>query len=458
MTDQTVTMRRYASQRGVWGWMLFDWAAQPFFTVVTTFIFGPYFISRMAESPEAGQIAWGYGIAVAGLLIAILSPVLGAIADKTGARKPWIGFFAVLKIIGLCLLWFAVPGANLFWVLCAFSMAMVAAEFSIVFNDSMMPRLVPSEDIGRVSNIAWGLGYLGGMIVLIFVVLCLAASPETGRTIIGMKPLFGLDPALGEDARITGPLAALWYFVFILPMFLFTPDAERGEPLRKALRSGFAELKVTLAEARKRPGLVRFLLARMIYQDGVNATLALGAGYAAALFNWTITEIGLFGMVMNVVAIFSCLVASRVDTRIGSKAVVIASLVLLLLASIGIVSTGRDYTLFGLMLFAPAPEGGLFSSSAEHAYLIYGLMIGAAFGPVQASSRSWFARSIKPEESGRYFGIYALAGRATSFLGPFLVASVTALTSSAAAGMSVLVVFFVVGFFLAVRTPYPADR
>ncbi len=230
-------------------------------------------------------------------------------------------------------------------------------------------------------------------------------------------------------------------------MFLFTPDTERGEPLRKALRSGFAELKVTLAEARKRPGLVRFLLARMIYQDGVNATLALGAGYAAALFNWTITEIGLFGMVMNVVAIFSCLVASRVDTRIGSKAVVIASLVLLLLASIGIVSTGRDYTLFGLMLFAPAPEGGLFSSSAEHAYLIYGLMIGAAFGPVQASSRSWFARSIKPEESGRYFGIYALAGRATSFLGPFLVASVTALTSSAAAGMSVLVVFSSSGSF-----------
>ncbi len=165
---------------------------------MTTFIFGPYFISRMAENPEAGRVAWGYGFAAAGFLIAVLSPIPGAVADRTGARKPRIAFFAVLKIIGLCLLWFAVPGANLFWVLCAFSMAMVAAEFSIVFNDSMMPRLVPSNDIGRVSNIARGLGYLGGMIVLIFVVLCLAASPETGTTIIGMKPLFGLDPVLGR--------------------------------------------------------------------------------------------------------------------------------------------------------------------------------------------------------------------------------------------------------------------
>lgn len=136
MSNQVAAARSYASRRGIWGWIFFDWAAQPFFTVVTTFIFGPYFISRMAGNPEAGQVAWGYGFAAAGFLIAVLSPILGAVADRTGARKPWIAFFAVLKIIGLCLLWFAVPGANLFWVLCAFSMAMVAAEFP---SSSMIP-------------------------------------------------------------------------------------------------------------------------------------------------------------------------------------------------------------------------------------------------------------------------------------------------------------------------------
>ncbi|MGN7960368.1 MFS transporter [Brucella sp. 22210] len=438
--------------------MLFDWAAQPFFTVVTTFVFGPYFISRMAANPEAGQVAWGYGIAAAGFVIAILSPVLGAVSDRTGARKPWIGFFAVLKIVSLSLLWFAAPGASLFWVLLAFAIASIAAEFSIVFNDSMMPRLVPHADIGRISNIAWGLGYLGGMIVLIFVVLFLAGSPQTGKTIIGIAPLFGLDPATGEDARITGPLATLWYLVFVLPMFLFTPDSARSEPLFKAMRHGLSELKATLREVRQRSGIMRFLIARMVYQDGVNALLALGGGYAAAMFRWSITEIGLFGMILNVMAIFSCLAASRVDTRFGSKAVVIGSLVLLLLATLGIVSTGRDHTFFGLLPFAESTAQGLFSTPAEHAYLIYGLMIGAAFGPVQASSRSWFARSIQPEESGRYFGIYALAGRATSFLAPFLVATVTAISGSAAIGMAVLVIFFAAGLYLTKMTPYPAER
>ncbi|PWL16927.1 MFS transporter [Falsochrobactrum shanghaiense] len=447
-----------ASRRGIWGWIFFDWAAQPFFTVVTTFIFGPYFISRMAQTPEAGQAAWGYGVAAAGLLVAILSPLLGAVADRTGARKPWIAFFAALKIISLSLLWFAEPGASLFWVLLVFAIAMVAAEFSIVFNDSMMPRLIAREDIGRVSNIAWGLGYLGGMIVLIFIVLFLSASPETGRTIIGIEPLFGLDPARGEDARIAGPLAAAWYFIFILPMFLFTPDAAKGEPLAKAMQAGLSELKITIAELRQRPGIMRFLIARMIYQDGVNALLALGAGYAAILFGWSITEIGLFGMILNVMAVFSCLAASRLDTRLGSKVVVLASVLLLLLASLGIVSTGHEYTLFGLISFDATEADGLFATPAEHVFLFYGLMIGAAFGPVQASSRSWFARSIEPQESGRYFGIYALAGRATSFMGPFLVASVTTLSGSAALGMSVLIAFFAVGFILAKTTPYPANN
>jgi len=133
-------------RRGVWGWMFFDWAAQPFFTVVTTFIFGPYFVSRMASDPAVGQAAWGYGIAAAGFVIAILSPVLGSVADQTGPRKPWIAFFALIKIVSLSMLWFAAPGSSLIPPLIFFSLASIAAEFSIVFNDSMMPRLVSKAE------------------------------------------------------------------------------------------------------------------------------------------------------------------------------------------------------------------------------------------------------------------------------------------------------------------------
>ncbi len=452
-----VTIQR-ASGRGIWGWMFFDWAAQPFFTVVTTFIFGPYFVSRMAGDPATGQAAWGYGIAAAGFVIAILSPVLGSIADQTGPRKPWIAFFAAVKISCLCLLWLAAPGSSLFLVVLCFSLASVAAEFSTVFNDSMMPRLVPGPEIGRVSNLAWGLGYLGGMIALIFVVAFLAGSPETGRTIVGLHPLFGLDPNLGEDARATGPLSALWYFVFILPMFFFTPDAAKGIRARAAVREGLAELKSTLGEVRRRAGIFRFLVARMVYQDGVNALLALGGTFAAAIFGWSITEIGVFGIILNVVAIFGCWCAARLDTSLGSKVVVMIALVMLCVATVGIVSTGPGYTLFGALPLPATDSGGLFGTAAEKTYILYGLLIGLAFGPVQASSRSYMARSVTAEESGRYFGIYALAGRATSFTAPFLVATVTAASDSPRLGMAVIVLFLGGGMWLLAGTPYPADK
>ncbi|MCO5080849.1 MAG: MFS transporter [Rhizobiaceae bacterium] len=444
-------------RRGIWGWMLFDWAAQPFFTVVTTFVFGPYFVSRMVSDPAAGQAAWGYGIAASGFIIAILSPMLGSIADQTGPRKPWIGTFAVLKIVCIAALWWAAPGSNVVLVLAFFSLASVAAEFSIVFNDSMMPRLVPKEQIGRISNIAWGLGYLGGMIMLIFVLLFISASPETGKTLLGITPLFGLDPAQGEDARATGPMAALWYLVFILPMFLFTPDQGKGLPIARAVKTGLSELRETILEARQRGGIIRFLVARMIYQDGVNALLALGGTFAALMFGWSITELGLFGIMLNVVAIFGCLVASRLDTTLGSKTVVLLSIVSLTIATIGIVSTGPGFTLFGMVPLGIEDSGGLFGTAAEKCYILYGVLIGVAFGPVQASSRSYMARSVTPEEAGRYFGIYALAGRATSFLAPFMVATVTAASGSPRLGMAVIVLFLAAGFLILLRTPYPAN-
>lgn len=446
------------SRRGIRGWMLFDWAAQPFFTVITTFIFGPYFVSRMASDPETGQAAWGYGIAAAGLAIAVLSPILGSVADQTGPRKPWIALFAAIKITSLCLLWFAAPGSNLFLVVLFFSLASVAAEFSTVFNDSMMPRLVPKSEIGRISNMAWGLGYLGGMIALIVVVAFMASSPETGKTIVGLDPILGLDPKLGEDARATGPLTAAWYLLFILPMFLFTPDAAKGIPLGPAVREGLSELKSTLGEIRKRSGIFRFLVARMIYQDGVNALLALGGAFAAAMFHWSITEIGLFGIILNVVAIVGCLVAARLDVALGSKTIVMISLVLLSIATIGIVSTGPGYTLFGAWMMPGADSGGLFGTPAEKAYIFFGLLIGLAFGPVQASSRSYMARSVTAAESGRYFGIYALAGRATSFAAPFMVATITLASGSSRLGMAAIVLFLGVGLAILVRTPYPADQ
>ncbi|MCP1199263.1 MFS transporter [Notoacmeibacter sp. MSK16QG-6] len=446
-----------AGKRGLWGWMFFDWAAQPFFTVVTTFIFGPYVVSRLADDPATGQSAWAFGVAAAGLIIAVLSPVLGSIADQSGRKKPWIAGFAVLKVAMLLTLWFAAPGASLVWVVAAFAIATIAAEFSIVFNDSMLPRIATAEQAGRVSNTAWGLGYAGGLIVLAFTIALLAANPESGRTLIGIEPLFGLDPAEGEDARITGPMAAIWYLIFILPMFLFTPDAKRRKlKLGSAVRGGLAELRSTWTEVKRQPGIARFLAARMIYQDGVNALIALGGTYAAALFLWPVMEIGIFGIILNLTAIPGCLLAARLDKTLGSKKLVIGSVCLLFIAALGIVSTKAGSTLFGVIPLSTDDSGGLFGTAAEKAYILYGLLIGLTFGPVQASSRAWMARSVPEEEAGRWFGFYALSGRATSFLAPLLVGIVTTVSGSAALGMSVILLFLIIGFAIAVRTPYPA--
>lgn len=447
-----------ASRGGIWGWMLFDWAAQPFFTVVVTFVFGPYFVARLTEDPVSAQAAWGNMATTSSIVIALLSPVLGSIADQSGPRKPWIACFAAVKIVCLSLLWFAVPGSPIIWPLLLMIFASIAAEFSIVFNDSMMPRLVGQDEVGKVSNTAWGLGYMGGMLVLILVVALLAGSPETGLTLIGLEPLFGLDPILGEDARITGPLAAGWYLLFILPMFFLTPDAGKGLPMRQAVRSGLHELRGTIAELRQRPGIARFLIARMLYQDGVNGLLILGGAFAAGMFGWATMEIGVYGILLNVVAIFGCFIAGRLDVRLGSKTVVLISLVLLLIATVGIISTGPGFVFFGLLTLGSEDTGGLFGTAAEKAYVLFGLLIGIAFGPVQASSRSYLARSVKLSDAGRYFGIYALSGRATSFMATLLFSLVTYASGSARLGMATLILFLVAGLLLLLRTPYPADR
>ncbi|MES5100537.1 MFS transporter [Agrobacterium sp. BA1120] len=449
-TGETVT------KRGIWGWMLFDWAAQPFFTVVTTFIFGPYFVARLTADPISAQTTWSNMATISSVIIAIFSPILGSIADQSGSRKPWIAFFATLKIASLAMLWFAAPGSPIIWPVTFMIIASIAAEFSIVFNDSMMPRLTTPENVGRISNTAWGLGYLGGMVVLIFVVLFLAAAPGKGVTILGIPPLFGLNAAAGEDARITGPIAAVWYFIFILPMFFYTPDVKKGLPLASAVRSGLSELKATLKELRGRPAITRFLIARMLYQDGVNGVIILGGAFAAGLFGWGTMEIGIYGIILNIVAIGSCIAAGRVDQRLGSRNTVLISLTLLVLATIGIVSTQTESTLFGLLTLPVGSSEGLFSTGAEKAYLVYGILIGIAFGPVQASSRSYLARNITVAEAGRYFGIYALSGRATSFMATLSFSIVTYVTGSAHLGMATLTIFLGAGFLLLIGVPEKA--
>jgi UMF1 family MFS transporter len=442
----------YPRRAAVISWIFFDWAAQPYFTLITTFIFAPYFATHVASDPAQGQALWGFATAAAGLVIALLSPVLGAIADASGRRKPWIAAFGALLVIGSGLMWFGRPGdpGVIPLLLLAYGVASIGAEFATVFNNAMMPSLVPPDRIGRLSGTGWATGYVGGILSLILVLGFLAADPDTGRTLFGLSPLFGLDPVSHQGDRITGPLTGIWFIIFVAPMFLLTPDYPAKLRPRDALRQGLLDLRQTLGELPQRKSMAAFLLANMIYTDGLVSLFAFGGIYAAGTFGWHTLQIGTFGILLAIAGTFGAWLGGKLDDSLGPKRVIAGSMLLLLFAIVAILLVDKDSILF-VKVAQPAPDGALFSGAAERAYLLLGCLIGAAGGPLQAASRTLLIRMAPKDRIAQYFGLFALTGKVTSFVGPLLIGLVTAVTSSQKAGMAVLVVFFVAGLALLAR-------
>jgi MFS transporter, UMF1 family len=443
--------RPWASRAGILGWLLFDWACQPFFTLITTFVFAPYFASALAPDPVAGQSLWGYATAAAGLALACLSPVLGSIADSTGPKKPWIASCGVVLVIASFALWYAAPGGShaIPLALIGFALATVAVEVAAVFNNAMIPHLVPPERYGRLSGAGWAMGYLGGLVSLVVVLGFLAADPATGKTILGFDPLLGLDPQRREGDRATGPFSALWFLVFVLPLFLATPDVGRSAMgLREAVGRGLRQVRSTVADARRHESVARFLLANMVYQDALVALFAFGGIYGAGVFGWQATELGLFGILLTITGTIGALAGGRLDDRIGARSVIRGAILVLTLVCIGVLSLGREHIFFAVATPAPAPGDGLYGSLPEKLFVLLGLVIGSVAGPLQASSRSLLARLVPAPEAGRYFGLLSLSGKVTSFLAPLAVAAATGIFQTQAAAPAVLIPFLLTGFWL----------
>src|SRR6202047_5082903 len=373
--------QKYPPRSAVISWIFFDWAAQPYFTLITTFVFAPYFATHIAPDPASGQSLWGFATAAAGLMIALLSPVLGAIADASGRRKPWIAAFGALLVIGASLMWFGRPRGVIVIpaLLLAYGIATIGVEFATVFNNAMMPTLVPPNQIGRLSGTGWATGYVGGILSLILVLGFLAADPETGRTLFGRMPLFGLDPVSHQGDRITGPLTGIWFVIFVLPMFLLTPDYPAKHRLSEALREGLTELKQTLGELPKQQSMAAFLLANMIYTDGLVSLFAFGGIYAAGTFGWDTIRIGTFGIILAIAGTLGAWLGGKLDDRLGAKRVIAGSMTILLAAIVAILLVDKEHVLF-VKVAPPEPSGPLFAAAAERAYLFLGCLIGAAGG------------------------------------------------------------------------------
>ena len=428
-TDIAVAIEPRAPRRGIWAWMFYDWAQQPFHTLIITFVFAPYFAAAVAPDAATGQALWGWATGIGGLIIAFSSPVLGAIADTTGPRKPWIAVFSVIGAVACWMLWFATPGMeNLGWMLVVIALAVFGMEYAAVFNNAMMPTLVPRAELGRLSGSAWGLGYVGGLISLILVLGFMSASPETGRTLLGLEPILGLDPASREGDRAAGPLTALWYVLFALPMFLFTPDVARRPAITGAVRKGLRQLGQTIRRLPSERSYFSFLISSMFYRDALNALYAFGGIYAAGVLGWSIIQIGIFGILANITGAVGAWLGGRADQRYGPKAVVTVSGIVLMLCCLLVISTTDTQLLF------VAVEGG--SGAPDIAFYVAGSLIGAAGGAIQAASRTLLVDQVDRDRVTEAFGLYALSGKATTFIAPLSIAFVTTMVAQEGMGLS----------------------
>jgi UMF1 family MFS transporter len=399
-------------------WCVYDWANSAFPTVIVTFVFSVYFVDGVAADKITGTTQWAYALSLSGIAIALLSPVLGSVVDSAGRRKPWLAVFSAYTAIGAALLWFSYPDPSFaLYALVVFCIANISFEVAQVFYNAMLPTIASNEKIGRLSGWSWGLGYMGGLACLVLLLtVFIQADP----------PAFGLDKEHAEHVRIIGPVVGAWFAIFCLPLFLFVPDTpSRNVPLHVAARDGVATLIATIRKVKNYRNIAWFLCARLFYVDGMNTMFAFGAVYASGTFGMSTEEVIMFAIAMNVAAGIGAASFGWIDDYLGSKKTIVIALT-------------------GLILFGIP----LLLVETKLWFWIVGLPLGLFMGPAQASSRSLMARLAPAEVRTEMFGLFAFSGRATAYIGPFVLGTLTWMFDSQRIGMSTIVVFLGVGLLI----------
>ncbi len=393
---------------------MYDFANSAFTTLIVTFIYATYFTQAIAEDATSGTGYWSLGVTVSALAVALISPYAGAIADQGGYRKRFLLWSTILGVLATVLLFFPMPG-QIGFALTVFVIGNFAFEIGLVFYNAFLPDLAPADKIGRVSGYAWALGYLGGLLCL-FVALFTLVLPD--------QPLFGFDKATGEHIRATNLLVAIWYGLFSIPIFLLVRETRR-EPVRvnaRLFQSATRQIVNTFREVRTYRHLFRMLVARIFYNDGLVTIIAFGAIYAAGTFGFDTTKILYFGIVLNVCAGLGAFGFGYLDDRLGGKLTIQISNIGLFLAS-------------ALAVFA----------ESELWFWVAGACVGILMGPNQSASRSLMGRFVPADKENEFYGFFAFSGKATAFIGPFLLGRLTEAFDSQRVGVSVVMVLFLIG-------------
>ena len=405
-----------APRSRILSWCLYDWANSSFTTLVVTFVYSTYFTSTFAADPDHGTTLWSRGIVVSALFIAVLAPITGALADRAGRQRYLLA--CVLICVGATVvLTFVQPNQPnaVILALAIFVVANVSYELSLVFYNSMLSGLVPAQRLGRVSGYGWALGYIGGLVCL-----GLALPFATGD-----PPPLGVVTTDGFNVRATNLIVAIWFLLFSVPMFYFFWDDDVRDKKRSDLSTVFKAVAQTFVHIRRYRQLLRFLIARAIYNDGLVTVFAFGGIYAAGTFGFTISEVIVFGIVLNVVAGLGAWLFGFVDDLLGGKTTIGISLIFLVIAVIvAVVAPNRTWL------------------------WVAGCLLGLAIGPNQSASRSLMSRFVPAEHASEFFGFYSLSGKVTAFLGPLLLGILAGYYGQRVGVMSLLLFFIVGGILL----------
>jgi len=401
----------------VFNFALYDFANSAFTTIIITFIFATYFAKQIAPNPILGQSYWGWTIGITGLLVALIGPLIGSFADKKNCTEFFIKLFTIICIILTSFLWFAKPSEKyLLYTLLVVASANFFYELSLIFYNSILKRISNSSNLGKSSGFSFALGYIGGILILI---ICI-------KVFIDNEVLpFGLSKENSENIRATSIVVALWYLIFSIP-FLFSlkkkikNKIERSSNNIKKIKNLFWDKGLN--------NLGKFLLARMLYADGLNAIIIMGGIFAVGVFNLEIKDLLVLSVLMNITAFIGAIIGGYANDKFSSKSVIIFSLLGLIFSS-------------AIILFI----------KTKIFFLIFASINGFFIGPIQSASRVFITKSIDENNQASGFGLFALSGKLTSFIGPLLVSTLTYISNSQRIGFSAAIILLLIGLLILLK-------
>ncbi len=412
-------------------WMLFDFANQPFHTLVVTFIYVIYFNKYIVGNEEQGQILISWMQSGATFLIAIAAPIIGAITDQAGHRKRWMWFFSglfVLACFGL------LNDSNVGQIMICYAVAYFAAEMTLITINAYLPEVSRDDDVGKVSGEAWGYGYIGGLILLIVFLAFLQPVDGQSTTLLGFPAL------LGEKAALySAPASAIWYMVFMIPFFMIFKNEKGEKNVSTAVQNGLSSLKSSFKKAWADARLRWFFISSLVYRDALIGVFSFGTLYALNVLYWETTILGAYGIALSITGVFGGVFGGYFDKKYGASFVIRITLIMFTILSFIMLSTNRSS-----VVFVPVSES---SSLPDIVFFVCGLFIGAGAGALQGISRGMVVPECKGKMPiGEAFGIYGMFGRATAFLAPLMVGTATALTGSAQLGIWPILLLFVIAY------------